>query len=127
MAYYAESSYSALRSILLIQTGIQVTNHNAVLALIKEQIANLQQGNFSDQQLTKIKVELINERQRMQDSPTSNLEQAVLSELLGQSLSYEIQCNGIQAVTKEDVIAAAGQLKFQTEFFLKGEMDNDNH
>ena len=126
MAYYAESSYSALRSMVLIQTGIQATNHDSVLALIKQQIAALQQGDFSTEQLSKIKIELINERKRMQDSPASSLEQAVLSELLDRSLDYETQRNGIQAVTKEDVVAAAARLKFQTEFFLKGEMDNGN-
>lgn len=126
MAYYAESSYSALRSMVLIQTGIQATNHDSVLMLIKRQIAALQQGAFSIDQLAKIKVELINERQRMQDSPASSLEQVVLSELLDRPLDYETQRNGIQAVTKKDVVAAATRLKFQTEFFLKGEMDNDN-
>lgn len=126
MAYYAESSYSALRSMVLIQTGIQATNHDSVLALIKQQIATLQQGDFSVERLSKIKVELINERQRMQDSPVSGLEQVVLSELLDCPLDYETQRNGIQAVTKEDVVAAAARLKFQTEFFLKGEMGNGN-
>lgn len=127
MAYYAESSYSALQSMVLIQTGIQATNHDSVLALIKRQISVLQQGDFSAEQLAKIKIELINERQRMQDSPASSLEQTVLSELLDCPLDYETQRNGIQAVKKQDVVAAANQLKLQTEFFLKGEMDNDNH
>ena len=111
---------------VLSQTGIQATNHDSVLMLIKQQIAALQQGAFSIDQLAKIKVELINERQRMQDSPASSLEQVVLSELLDRPLDYETQRNGIQAVTKKDVVAAATRLKFQTEFFLKGEMDNDN-
>ena len=127
MAYYAESSYSALRSMVLIQTGIQATNHDSVLTLIKEQIAALQQGDFSAEQLAKIKIELVNERQRMQDSPASSLEQAVLSELLARPLDSATQQNGIQAVTKQDVVAAASQLKLQTEFFLKGGMANGNH
>lgn len=126
MAYYAESSYSALRSVVLIQTGIQAEDHDQVLALVKQQISLLQNGDFSDDQLEKIKIELVNERQRMQDSPASNLEQAVLSELLEQPLDYEIQCREIKKVMKEDIIRVAKQLTLQTEFFLKGVMDNGN-
>lgn len=120
MAYYAESSYSALRSFLLIQTGIQAQQHDAVLNLINKQVLDLQHGRFTTQMLENIKNELINERLRMQDSSMSILEQVVLSDLLAQPLDYKEQCNGIRHVTKQDVMDVAQKLSLQVELFLRG-------
>lgn len=121
LAYYAESSYSALRSVILVQTGIQAKNHKRVMDLIKQQIVTLQMGNFDDGELQRIKIELINERLRMQDNPMSILEQQVLSQILGQDLSYEYQCKAISKVSKQDIIRVANLMKLQAEFFLEGE------
>lgn len=120
MAYYAESSYSVLRSFLLIQTGIQAKQHDIVLKLIKDQILDLQHGRFTVQKLTNIKSELVNERLRMQDSPMSVLEQTVLGDLLSLSVDYGEQCNRIQQVTKQDIMRVAQKLTLQAEFFLRG-------
>lgn len=120
MAYYAESSYSVLRSFLLIQTGIQAKQHDVVLKLIDDQILNLQHGRFDVQKLINIKSELVNERLRMQDHPMSILEQAVLGDLLSQSMDYKEQCNRIQQVTKQDIMRVAQKLTLQAEFFLRG-------
>lgn len=122
LAYYADSSYSALRSIVLIQTGIQAENREKVKNLIQSQVESLKNGNFTDSELQKIKIELINERLRMQDNPLSILDQQVLGNILNQNMSYEFQCDSIQRITRQDIIKVANLMKFQTEFFLKGEV-----
>ena len=127
LAYYAESSYSALRSIVLIQTGIQSNRKQEAMELIQAQVEKLKTGEFTTAELKKIKIELINERLQMQDNPMNLLEQQVLSNLLETDLSFEYQCQAIQKVTKEKVIKVANQMKFQAEFFLKGEVDDGNN
>lgn len=121
LAYYADSSYSAFRTIILIQTGIQAENKDKVVDLIQQQVSDLKKGNFTDDELTKIKMELINGRKRMLDNPSSIIEQQVLSILVEQDLSYEYQCEAIQQVTREAVQNVASKMKLQAEFFLKGE------
>lgn len=127
LAYYAESSYSALRSIILIQTGIQANRKQEAMELIQAQVEKIKAGQFTVDELEKIKIELVNERLRMQDNPMNLLEQQVLSNLLETDLSFEFQCQAIQKVTKEKVIKIANQMKFQAEFFLKGVVNDGNN
>lgn len=121
LAYYADSCYSVLRSVVLIQTGIEASNKDKVVSLIKQQVSDIQKGKFDVEELYHLKKELINERKRMQDNPMSILDQQILGNILHEDLSYETQRNAVAAVTKEDVIAVANKLHLQAEYFLKGE------
>ncbi|WP_461215246.1 EF-P 5-aminopentanol modification-associated protein YfmF [Lacticaseibacillus sp. GG6-2] len=120
LAYYASSSLDAVRHLVTVQTGIDAENQQRVSDLIAVQLQQVQAGDFSDALLQVVKDGLISNRATAFDAPQFIARQALLQALLpSQPADLDTFVQGIQAVTKEQVMAAAATFKLQASYCLR--------
>lgn len=119
LAYYASSALRPFSGHLVIQTGINPATYQRVTQLIDEQIATVRNGIFSDQQLVKVKNSLINQYLASSDSPSQQLELALLNNLLDKQPDKQV-VEKIQAVSRQEIANLAAQLQLQASYLLTG-------
>ena len=122
LAYYASSSVDTFRGLMTVQTGIDGKNRSATMALIEAQLASLQRGEISDEELAKTKAMLKNQYLLSLDNPQSLIETKYLENWLPETKQTQKQfLNHIMSVTKEEVQEVAQQVSLEAVFFLDGE------
>lgn len=125
LAYYASSRLDTFRGTLLVQTGIEPKNYQAVLDIIQAQLTALQQQDFELERLAKIKATLINDFVTGLDSMGYLMNQALMQRLLPtRTLALDDLTRQIQAVTPAQIATQAAHLKLQAIYFLTSEEGN---
>ena len=126
LAYYANSRFDTFTGLLKISAGIDASDHDKALALIKAQVNAIVQGEISDNELAQTKSMLKNAYFLALDSPTNLIEQAYIKSLLPERyLDMLDWLNKLDAVTKADVIELASKLRLQAVYFMEGETLGD--
>ncbi len=126
LAYYASSSVDTFRGFVSVQTGIDSRNRERVLTLIKEQLASLCQGDFTEAEIAQTKAMLRNQFLLSLDNPQALIETAYLNQRLPETLlTEEAFLAALMAVTKEEIQEAANDIKLQAIFVLDGEVEHE--
>ncbi|MFJ7950596.1 EF-P 5-aminopentanol modification-associated protein YfmF [Lysinibacillus sp. NPDC096418] len=120
LAYYASSSYASHYGLVFVVSGIEAKNEEKALTLIKEQLAVMQAGDISDLELEQTKAMLTNQLKEALDSARGQIEIFDQYKDLPENFSVEAWANRWKAVTKEDVIEMAKQVKLEAVYFLCG-------
>jgi len=121
LAYYASSQLDALRHYLAVQTGIDGDQRDRVFDLIEAQRQLLVDGNFDDERLQAIKDGLINARVAGVDSPRFLSNQALFKALTPSApTELDRYIHNVQAVTRQQVQAAAKNMTLQATYLLTG-------
>lgn len=108
--YSISSSLIRFDGLLLIQTATDSSHMDDVKRLIAEILSDVAQKKISDDTFDMVKKEVCSNMAGQKDSAISLLEQAFLNEILHRPLSNAEMIEKIQAVTKDDVAAIAGDL-----------------
>lgn len=126
LAYYAQSGISLAMQTITVQTGIDGSNLERVIALINEQVTAIQHGEFSDDELKQIIAYLVNGYESSLDSPRSIIERATVEALSGKRTTPEEWVENIEKITRADVISVAKNLQLQAIFALVEEKNGSN-
>lgn len=122
-AYYASSSLEALRGFVMVQTGIDAADEEAVSTLIGQQLQKVQRGEFTAERLQAIKDGLVMNRLTASDNPRFLARQALLQALLPTvPKDNDDYIAAVQAVTREAVMAASADWQLQARYFLSAEV-----
>lgn len=118
MAYSIYSRWQNDTGFITVAAGLDKAKIAQTESMIAEQIADIQNGNFSEETLAAIKTSLINDYLSQQDSPASEIE-LVFSRLLTQRETPVAQWVAeVSAVTPVQVAELAQQLTLQSRFIL---------
>ncbi|MFC0188832.1 EF-P 5-aminopentanol modification-associated protein YfmF [Fictibacillus aquaticus] len=120
LAYYAVSRFESHKGAIFVMSGIETGNYEKAVKIIKEQLDEIVNGNITDSEFEQTKAMIKNQILETIDSSfglTEVLYHAVVS---GTDRSVEEWLNGIDAVSKQDVIDVAKKLALDTIYFLKG-------
>lgn len=120
LCYDISSSYHGAKGILCVSAGIDCDKDALVKEKVLEQLDICKKGKFTDEQLTAAKQVLISSLQGVHDSPGSIESYYATGVLSGLGMTPEEYKKAVQAVTAEQVAAAAKKLKLHTTYFLKG-------
>lgn len=121
LAYYASSSLDTFRGTMVVQTGIDSKEVKKVNEIISKQLADMQQGEFSEEAFEQTKSMLKSSLIQSEDNPGSVIERIYANQLaLGQVVTIEKWLSNIDQVTKEDVVQIAQQIQLKATFFLTG-------
>lgn len=121
MAYYASSHLDTFRGMLTVQTGIDDRLKDKVMTLIDAQLASLQLGEISQEDLFQTKEMLKNQYRLSQDNPSVMMEVSYLSHYIpNMVMSDDDWFNKIDAVEVADVQRVAQRVKKQAIYFMKG-------
>lgn len=119
LAYSARSRYDAHKGVLFVQAGIDIGNYDRALAVIHEQLAAIQAGDITDQELEQTRAMLINTYREAYDSPGALINLAFESIAAGHERSIEELAEAVPAIGKAEVVAASKRLALDTVYFLR--------
>ncbi|TDO87860.1 putative Zn-dependent peptidase [Halanaerobium saccharolyticum] len=121
LAYYVSSSIESTKGLLLVNSGINAENHKKVIEVVKNEIAAVIKGKFSQDEFLRSKKSIINHLKQDLDSNKSLSAHFLLSLVNNKEESIKKTIAGVEAVDEDDIIAVAKKLKMDTIYLLKSE------
>lgn len=121
LAYYAASRYESHKGLIIVMSGIEFKNYDKTVDIIKDQLTAMQKGDFNDDEMKQTKTMIRNQLLETVDDAKGMVELLYHGVVSRKLRSLEEWLEGIDSVTKEDVMKVADQVKLDTVYFLKGE------
>lgn len=119
LAYTAGSNYSKYKSNIFIKCGIEIKNYQKALKIIKKQLKDMEDGNFSEEDISNAKKGIISTIKSIDDEQDTEITYFFGQELSGEKISIDEYIKKIENVTKENITKIAKSLKINTIYFLK--------
>ncbi len=120
LAYVASSSYLRHKNTIFINSGIEIGNYEKALKIIREQVKDMEEGNFTDTDLKEAKKVITEGLKTVYDEQDSQITYCFGQEMTeAEDVSLEEYMNKIESVTREDVINVAKSININTIYFLK--------
>jgi predicted Zn-dependent peptidase len=119
LAYTARSRYDAQKGLVFIQAGINNEHYEKALRVIREQLAAMEAGEITDQELDQTRAMIVNNYKEAYDSPGALINLAFESLVAGRERSIEELTAAVPTIGKDDVVRMARQVKLDTVYFLR--------
>ncbi|MFU0833417.1 MAG: Insulinase family protein [Oscillospiraceae bacterium] len=120
LCYYCSSLYNPIKGILLVQSGVETNHIDWAKKEILNQLEEVQQGHFDDNELSAAKLSLCNSYRTLSDS-LGGLESWYLSQTFRpQVRTPEEEAELVSAVTRDQVVNAARKITLDTVYRLEG-------
>ncbi len=119
LAYVASSSYLRYKNNIFVNCGIEISNYEKALGLIKEQIEDMKKGNFTDEDIENAKKGIIATINTIDDEQDTGITYYFGQELSQSNISIEEYIKRIEKVNRENIIKIAQNVAINTIYFLK--------
>ena len=119
LAYTVGSNYLKRKQNIIIRAGIEIENFQKALDIIKVQLEDMKNGNFTDEDLQNAKNLIFATIDNIPEEQDTEISYYFGQELSGTNYSIEEYKNKILDVTKNQIIEVAGSIKINTIYFLK--------
>lgn len=119
LAYTANSSYYRFKNNIFINCGIDIPNYQKALEIIKKQIEDMKNGDFTDEEIENAKNGIIASIKTIDDEQDTEITYYFGQELSGTKTRLEEYIENIQKINKADVLEVAKQISINTIYFLK--------
>lgn len=119
LAYVASSSYLRFKNNIFINCGIEISNYEKALNLIKEQIEAMRKGDFSDEDIKNAKKNIISTIRLIEDEQDTGLAYYFGQELAKTNMTPEEYMKRIESTKKDDIVNVANKVSINTIYFLK--------
>ena len=121
LAYYAGSGYNSYKGLIIVNCGIEFDKYSLTVKEIDNQLNDILLGNISEDEINFSKAALTTAYSAIKDNLGSQIS-FYMSQVIGKNIfTVSDYINGINRVTKDDIILAAKTIKPDTIYFLKGE------
>lgn len=120
LCYYCASRLDNYKGLMYVYSGIESQNYQKALDIIKQQLKDMVDGNFTEKEIDLAKKSLINSKLESLDQASGMMAHENLNVLLKQPLTVQEWINQVNAVTVEDIKRVAAKIKEDTIFFLTG-------
>ena len=119
LAYSARSTYVRQKNNIFIRAGIEIANYEKALNIIKEQLEDMKNGKFTDEDIENAKKYMVAGIKTVQDEQDSEITYYMGQELSGRLIYFEDYINKINAVTRKQIDQIAKNININTIYFLK--------
>ncbi len=119
LAYSAGSSYLRQKDNIFIKCGIDIPNYEKTLGLIKEQLKQMENGDFTDDDINNAKILISSTVGSIPETQDSEITYYFSQELSDEFVSIEDYIKKINEVTKQQIIEIAKNIQINTIYFLK--------
>ena len=119
LAYSASSSYLRNKNNIFARCGIEISNYEKALELIRKQIEDMKSGNFTEEEVENIKKGILAAIKLIDDEQDTQITYCFGQELSNNEVDLEKYMKKIQEVNKQDVINIANKVKINTIYFLR--------
>jgi predicted Zn-dependent peptidase len=118
LAYSVHSWLDVTKGLLFMAAGIDFAKYGDAVRTMREELAALQAGTVSEEEIEKTRASLIDRVRSRADSASSKV--SAFHEMLwgGCTLSDEQSIERYGVVTRDQIVAAAKKIRLDTIFFL---------
>lgn len=121
LAYSARSTYVRQKNNIFIRAGIEIKNYSKAFEIIKEQLEDMKNGKFSDEEIDNAKKYMTSGIKTVQDEQDSEITYYMGQELSKTLLTFEEYMDKINSVTREEILEIAKNIHINTIYFLMNE------
>jgi predicted Zn-dependent peptidase len=118
LAYYASSQVESHKGILFVFSGIAPEDYEKARDIIREQMQDMKDGKFTEDELQEAKDMIIHQLKEVMDSNQGLVELFYQQRLANTERSLQEIIDRISAVTKEEVIQLGQKLEEDTLYLL---------
>ena len=119
LAYTSKSNYVVQKSNIFIRAGIEVDNYNKTLNLIEEQLEDMRNGNFTEDDIENAKRFIYAGIDSIKEEQNTAIIFYYGEEMSKNKISIEEYYDKIKNISKEDIIKIAKKVKINTVYFLR--------
>lgn len=123
LCYYIFSRVEKFKSLMMIGSGIEFANYDKAVALMKEQMTKMNQGDFTGEDIDSAKSSIITSIQSMTDSPSMLADYYYTQAISNNYDTFEEIMGKIRAVDKSKIMEAGKRITLDTIYFLKGKKE----
>ena len=120
LCYSIGSSYYGTKGIVTVSAGIDIDKAQLTREEVLRQLDACRRGDITERELKAAKEALLSSLRATNDSPGAIEGFYATAALSGLAFNHEEYMTAVEAVTLEEVVAAAKQLTLHTTYFLKG-------
>ena len=119
LAYTAGSSYLRTKNAIFVRCGIEIANYKKALDTIKEQLEDIKNGDFSEDDLENAKKLILASIDGVTEEQDTEITYYYGQELSDRFVTVEDYKKYISEVTKQQVMELARTIQINTVYFLK--------
>lgn len=119
LAYTVSSNYMKLKSNIFIRAGIEIENYDKTLEIIKEQLKDMEESNFSEEDIMQAKRTILSSINNIEEEQDIELSYYYGQELSDKMMTIEEYKNNIEKVTREEINSVSKSLSINTIYFLR--------
>ena len=118
LAYSARTTYVRQKNNIYIRAGIEIENFEKALKIIKEQLEDMKNGKFTDEEIENAKKYMVSGIKNVQDEQDSEITYYMGQELSGKLLTFDEYIDKINDVTRKQIENIASKIHINTIYFL---------
>ena len=119
LAYVASSSYSRQKSNIFINCGIEIANYEKALEIVKKQIEDMKNGDFTEDDIQNAKKGIISTIDLIDDEQDTGITYYFGQELSAHKIEPDEYKERVEKIQKEDIVKIANAVSINTIYFLK--------
>lgn len=120
LAYTAGASYIKSKNNIIIRCGIEINNYQKALDIIKDQLRQMRDGEFSEDDINSAKQLMIASCKSISETQDGEINFYFSQELSDDTASIEELIKDVESVTKEQILKIAEKIQMNTIYFLTG-------
>lgn len=119
LCYTANSSYLRQKNNIIIRCGIEIENYEKALNLIKKQLEEIENKEFTEEDIEKAKNVIISSVKGIEDSQDAEISYYFGQELANKFVSIDEYIKNIEKVNIDEVVETAKNVQINTIYFLR--------
>lgn len=119
LAYTASSSYLKSKNNIFINCGIEIENYEKTLEIIRDQLDDMKNGDFTDEEIENAKGGIISAIKTIDDEQDTEITYFFGQELSKTKTNLDEYIEKIQKVNKQSILNIANKISVNTIYFLK--------
>lgn len=119
LAYTASSNYVRFKSNIFINCGIEIENFDKALEIIRKQIEDMKNGDFTEEDIENTKKVIVSSIRAIDDEQDTAIVYFLGQELSGDLVEVPEYIEKIQSVNKEQIVNIANKVSVNTIYFLR--------
>ncbi len=120
LCYYCAARIDRLTGLMYVDSGVEKANRQKAQDEILRQLQIIQKGEFTDEELTATRLLMQTSLHAVGDSLGAIDEWYMVQIMAGKAASPDDESALVEAITRDEVIAAAQQVTLDTVYFLTG-------
>ncbi len=125
LCYFCGSGYDEINGVVTAGCGIAASDREEAQSEIFTQLEELKKGNINDSELEAAKQSIFSDCLEAEDHPEDYEDFSRMARAFGGPRTISEYRDGIAAVTKEEIAAAARRFSLDTVYFLRGTLNKE--